>query len=145
MPEVAVRMLGNGDQALLARPAPEVFDEAVDPALADAFLKDPHHHIAAAIAGAELVGFVSGVDYWHPDKARELFVNEVSVARAYRRRGVGLRLMRTMLDHARALGCREAWVMTDVDNRAANGLYRRAGGAAKDGLVMYGYDLADAT
>jgi ribosomal protein S18 acetylase RimI-like enzyme len=140
---VAVRMLADGDQALLGRAAPGVFDNAVDPALADAFLKDAHHHIAAAIDGAQLVGFVSGVDYWHPDKPRELFINEVSVARDHRRRGVGLRLMRAMLDHARALGCRSAWVMTDGGNLAANGLYRRTGDAARDaGPVMYEYDLA---
>jgi ribosomal protein S18 acetylase RimI-like enzyme len=146
MRDVAVRMLADGDRALLGRAAPGVFDRAVDPALADAFLADPRHHIAAAIDGAEVVGFVSGVDYWHPDKPRELFINEVSVARAYRRRGVGVRLMRTMLDHARALGCRNAWVLTERDNPAANGLYRRTGGAATDTWqAMYEYDLAGPT
>jgi ribosomal protein S18 acetylase RimI-like enzyme len=121
---------------------PGVFDRAVDPALADAFLCDPRHHIAAAIDGGRVVGFVSAVDYWHPDKPRELFINEVGVEPGHQRQGIGLRLMRTMLDHARALECREAWVLTDAGNTAANRLYARAGDAERDGrYVMYTYPL----
>jgi ribosomal protein S18 acetylase RimI-like enzyme len=137
---IAVRMLADGDRALLLNAVGGVFDRAVDPALADAFLADPRHHFAAAIDGERLVGMVSAVDYWHPDKPRELFINEVGVAAGYRRRGIGQRLMRTMLDHGRSMGCRDAWVMTDAGNAAANRLYARAGDPARDGrLVMYTY------
>ena len=77
---LVVRLLEDGDQGLLGRVAPEVFDHAVDPLLADAFLRDPRHHLVAAIADDRLVGFVSALDYWHPDKPRELWINEVGVA-----------------------------------------------------------------
>ena len=79
---LVVRLLEDGDQGLLGRVAPEVFDHAVDPLLADAFLRDPRHHLVAAIADNRLVGFVSALDYWHPDKPRELWINEVGVALA---------------------------------------------------------------
>ena len=120
---LVVRLLEDGDQGVLGRVAPDVFDHDVDPALADAFLRDPRHHLVGAIADDRLVGFVSAVDYWHPDKPRELWINEVGVAPAWRRRGVGTRLMQKTLEHARALGCREAWVLTEPDNAAALALY----------------------
>ncbi len=74
------------------------------------------------------MGFVSAVDYWHPDKPRELWINEVSIAPARRNRGVGTRLLQKTLEHARALGCREAWVLTEHDNAAALALYSKLGG-----------------
>jgi ribosomal protein S18 acetylase RimI-like enzyme len=141
-PEVSVRMLRDGDQALLAGAAAEVFAGAVDPALADAFLKDPRHHIAAALDGGRLVGRVSGIDYWHPDQAPELFISGVAVTPGYRRRGIATRLLQEMLDHGRALGCGAAWVMTEHDNEAAHALYRGAGESEMNpGLVLYAYDL----
>jgi len=48
-----------------------------------------------------------------------------------------------MLDHARELGCREAWVLTDADNAAAFALYRKLGGVEKGtDLVMFTFLLA---
>ncbi|MBA3324132.1 MAG: GNAT family N-acetyltransferase [Rhodobacteraceae bacterium] len=126
---VVVRMLRDGDQHLLTGVAGGVFDDPVDPALADAFLRDPRHHMAAAIRAGRLVGFASAVDYWHPDKPSELFVNEVGVAPDARRRGLGLRLMGAMLARGHALGCRQAWLLCEPDNAGANALYARAGGA----------------
>jgi ribosomal protein S18 acetylase RimI-like enzyme len=95
-------------------------------------------HLVGAVADGRLVGFVSAVDYWHPDKPRELWINEVGIAPDWRRRGVGTKLMQTTLDHARALGCFEAWVLTDHKNLAALALYRRAGGVQSGtDLVMF--------
>jgi aminoglycoside 6'-N-acetyltransferase I len=133
-----VRLLKDGDQELLERVDAGVFDRDVDPRWADAFLRDPRHHLVAAIADDRIVGFVSALDYWHPDKPRELWINEVGVASAWRRRGVGTQLMQATLDHARALGCFEAWVLTDSKNPAALALYHKVGGAQSGtDLVMF--------
>ena len=46
--------------------------------------------------------------------------------------------MQATLDHARALGCVEAWVLTDHENPAALALYRKVGGAQSGtDLVMF--------
>ena len=111
---LVVRVLEDGDQSVLERVAPKVFDHDVDPKLAEAFLRDPRHHVIGAIADDCLVGFVSAVDYWHPDKPRELWINEVGVTPDWRR-GRRNRLLEETLEHARALGCREAWVLTEPD------------------------------
>jgi GNAT superfamily N-acetyltransferase len=124
-----VRLLGPGDADLLADPADDVFDDAVVPALAAEFLADPRHHLAAAVADGRIIGFASGVHYVHPDKPAQMFINEVGVAGPWQRRGVGRAVMAALLTQARALGCREAWVLTDDDNVAARGLYAAAGGS----------------
>ncbi|MEJ0043439.1 MAG: GNAT family N-acetyltransferase [Rhizomicrobium sp.] len=123
-----VRMLEKGEAAVLARVAPAVFDNDIEPDLAREFLADPHHHIAVAIDQGVVVAFASGVDYIHPDKARELFVNEVGTAPTHRGRGLGRAVLGALLDRARAVGCKIAWVLTDTDNTPARGLYAALNG-----------------
>jgi aminoglycoside 6'-N-acetyltransferase I len=123
-----VRILRAGDEALLARAAPGVFDYAVRADLAKEFLSDPRHHIAVAIDGDAIVGFASSVHYVHPDKPAELWINEVSVAPAYRQKGLAKMILQTLMSHGRALGCGIAWVLTDTENNAALALYSSMGG-----------------
>ena len=126
---IEVRMLGPGDEEVLARVADDVFDESVDPEAARAFVADPRHHIAVAIDDGLVVGFVSGVHYFHPDKpAPEMWINEVGVAPTHQGRGVGKALLRAFLEAARELGCGEAWVLTDRGNAPAMRLYAGGGG-----------------
>jgi GNAT superfamily N-acetyltransferase len=141
-PPVTVRLLHENDQALLERSEPDVFDHRVDPGLAAATLRDPRHHLVAAVEGDCVVGFASAVDYVHPDKPRALWINEVSVAERLRGRGIGKRLICKLLGHARALGCFEAWVLTDAGSPGACTLYRGLGGS-QDGtdLIMFSFDL----
>jgi len=121
----------SSDAHLFRSVEPGVFDSPIDPLLLSEFLNDPRHHIAIAHDDGLIVGFVSALDYVHPDKPRELWINEVGVAAPYRRRGVGKELMTRLLEHARALGCKEAWVLTDGQNEAANALYRSIVAALK--------------
>jgi ribosomal protein S18 acetylase RimI-like enzyme len=102
------------------------------------------HHLIVAIVGDLVVGMVSAVDYLHPDKPPQLWINEIGVASSYRSRGIGRRMLSAMLDHARTLGCVEAWLLTDDDNLAANKLYRSLRGVA-DPQVMYEFDLTAET
>jgi ribosomal protein S18 acetylase RimI-like enzyme len=123
-----IRLLRPGEEAMLANVADEVFDNPVDPALAAAFLADPRHHLVAALDGDLVVGFVSAVDYIHPDKPAELWINETGVAPTYQGQGIAKQMLAAMLDHGRTLRCGTAWVLTDTTNIAANALYRAAGG-----------------
>ena len=140
--EVIIRMLQPGDAAVLDRVAPDVFDHDVDPRWTADFFADPRHHIAVAIDAGQVVGLASGVHYLHPDKPPELFINEVGVAESHHRRGIARRLLDTLLDHGRALGCVAAWVATDRTNTAATRLYASAGGDRGE-FVLYAFDLAE--
>jgi ribosomal protein S18 acetylase RimI-like enzyme len=139
---VEIGVLNAGEEDILAVVAPGVFDNAVDLRLAREFLADPHHHIAVALDNGVVVGFASGVDYVHPDKPRELFVNEVGTAPSHRGQGIGKRVVAVLLDHGRSLGCVVAWVLTDTDNTAARALYKSAGGKElKTDTVHIEFDL----
>lgn len=138
-----IRLLGPDDRGVLERVAPGVFDHPVEPRWADAFLANPRHHLVVALDDGIVVGMVSALDYVHPDKAPQLWINEVGVAATHRRQGVALRMLRAMLAHGRALGCTEAWVGTEQDNVAARALYERAGGTPEPSL-LYEFPLAPA-
>jgi aminoglycoside 6'-N-acetyltransferase I len=126
--DVAVRVLGRDERAVLDAVAADVFDGPVDPRWAAEFLSDPRHHLAVAVAGGVVVGMASGVHYVHPDKPPELWVNEVGVAPPYQNRGVGRQLLRALFARGREVGCAKGWVGTEVGNAAARRLYRAVGG-----------------
>ena len=141
---VEVRVLGAGDEAVLARVGPDVFDDAVDPRATREFLNDPRHHVAVAIDDGVVVGFASAVHYVHPDKpAPELWVNEVGVASTHQGRGLGKALLRALFAVGRARGCAEAWVLTDRVNEAARRLYSSVGGTDTHDHVMFTFRLDD--
>ena len=126
-----IKLLLAGDEAVLQSVAPDVFDDPIDPAATAKFLTDPNHHLAVAIDDGVIIGFVSAVQYFHPDKPTpELWINEVGVARSHRGQGVARRLMEAVLNVAREQGCTVAWVLTNRSNNAAMHLYARAGGVA---------------
>jgi len=138
-----IKILREDDAAVLADVAPGVFDDPIDPAGMMEFLRDPRHHLAVAIDNGAVVGFVSAVHYVHPDKSRaEMWINEVGVAPAYRRRGLARGLLEAVLEVARALGCIEAWVLTARSNTAGMRLYAAAGGEENaEDAVMFTFRL----
>lgn len=138
---IEIRLLGADDAQVLQNVDPDVFDNPVDPAWTARFLSDPRHHIIVAIDAGLVVGMITAVDYFHPDKAAQLFINETGVAESHRRRGIGIRLLHAMLEHGRAIECNEAWVGTESDNIAARSLYERGGGLSED-FVLYSFDLS---
>lgn len=138
MADVDVRLLGANDAALLSRVAPDVFDGPIDPRWTAEFFADPRHHLVVAIDDGVVVGMVSAVNYVHPDKAPQLFINEVAVAPSHHGRGIGRRMMDRVVTLAMELGCTEAWVLTDRQNAPAMRLYEAAGGAVPpDDCIMY--------
>lgn len=138
--DVAIRLLGRDDAAVLSRVADGVFDHAIDERWTAEFLADPRHHMVVALAGDMVVGMASAVHYVHPDKPPELWVNEVGVAPTQRSRGVGRALLHALLEHGRALGCTEAWLGTEHDNVEARRLYAAVGGEEQS-MVYVTFDL----
>ncbi len=136
-----IRVLGIDDLDLLLAVEPGLFDAPVDPVQARAFLRDPRHHLVAAIEGGRMLAFASGTVLLHPDKSPSLFVNEVGTREEHQRRGLATAVMQRLFDHARGLGCRGIWLATEPDNQEARALYRKLGGQAQD-LVGYAWDGA---
>jgi aminoglycoside 6'-N-acetyltransferase I len=145
---IEIKMLQPGDDCVLAKVAPEVFDNPIDPRLAREFLEDPRHHIAVAIEDGVVIGFASAVHYIHPDKPAELWINEVAVSPAQRGRGIGKAVLKTLFQAGKAHKCTSGWVLTHRTNIAAMALYSSVGGTEgaddsgpSDALLGYSFEL----
>jgi ribosomal protein S18 acetylase RimI-like enzyme len=123
---VTVRRLGPGDEQVVERLA-----EQRPPARAAELLADERTIFLAAFdgEGSQPVGFVLAYELLrrHGDPSR-LFVYEVGVAPAARRRGVATELLRELARIARAQGIRHGFVLTNESNEAAMELYGSLGG-----------------
>jgi ribosomal protein S18 acetylase RimI-like enzyme len=137
---VTIRPILSGEGAALVA-AGGLFDSPPDPATADRFLVTPGHHLLIAYEGETPAGFVSGVELTHPDKGTEMFLYELAVDEAFRRRGIGKALVNALLQLAREQACYDMWVLTDADNEAALATYRTTGTSAESGHVMLTWDL----
>ena len=105
------------------------------------FLADPAHHLFIAYLDGGPVGFVSGVELTHPDKGTEMFLYELAVDERYRERGIGTALSNALRALAVELGCYDMWVLTDADNDAALGTYRKSGATESSTHVMLTWPL----
>lgn len=139
---VTIRLLDHDDLDILLRADETVFDHAIDPRLARAYLAHPDYLIALALDGDIVVGMTSGLFYFHPDKPLEFFVNEVGVAQSHQRRGIAKQLVQTVLGAAKTRGADYAWVGTERDNDAAKALYRSLGGKGQD-MAYYEFNLSE--
>jgi aminoglycoside 6'-N-acetyltransferase I len=140
--DITIRLLANNDAAILDSVNDDVFDNPVRADSARRFLDDPNSMIAVALHDDVVVGMATANVYGHPDKALQLFINEVGVAGAYRRRGLGKKLVRLLLARGREFGCVEAWVATEEDNMPARALYTALNGKEDPSrAVVYTYDL----
>lgn len=144
---IEIRILQSEDASILDHIATDVFDDPIVPQALRKFLDSPHHHLAVAIDQGVVVGFVSAVQYVHPDKGRpELWVNEVGVSPSHQNRGIGKALMQALLEVARNAGCSEAWVLTERNNQPAMRLYKAAGGEEdQEEIVMFTFRLDTVT
>lgn len=138
-PEIAIRLLGPGDEAVLRELA--TGDGSGDP---EGLLADPRTLMLVAFDGERPVGFVLAHELprRHGDRAK-LFVYEVDVAETHQRRGIASALLERLAEFARERGIRTGFVLTEPDNAPANALYRTAGGATHAVNVVWEFDFAD--
>ena len=134
-----VHRVSAGNAELFSSVA-DVFDEPIDPAWLVRYLGSTGHLMVLALDGDLVVGQCAGVLHHHPDKVSELYVDEVGTATSHLRQGVATAMLTELFVWGRELGCAEGWLGTELDNDAANGLYRRFGGA-EDTIKYYEFKL----
>lgn len=121
--------LANPDHAALFDTVhADVFDGPIIPEMLSSYLADPRQHIILATDAGQICGFCSGMHHHHPDKRPDMWINELSVAEPWRRRGLATQLIGALCDHARALDCTEIWVVADP-TEMAEGFYVSLGWA----------------
>ncbi len=124
----------------MAHLAPEVLDASVDPDRLAGFLADPGHIMIVARVDQVVVGKLAAIIHHHPDRAPDLYIDDLAVTPSLQRRGIAQRLLDDAMALGAQLGCAQAWIVTETDNAPARALYegRNAEPAA---VVMYEYDL----
>ncbi len=118
-----IRLVSSGNKEILDRIAPDVFDNPIDPPQFHAFLDDKRHIMFVAVDKGTVVGMASAVEYFHPDKNPQLWINEIGVASTHRMLGIGRGLVEAPLKEAKARGCVSAWLGTDIDNEPAQACF----------------------
>lgn len=141
--KVEFRRIGPEDAGLLQAAAEDVFDDEVDVARAEVFLRDPRNILIVAVAGGLIVGQIQAVAHAHLDAAPDLFIDNLGVTPSWRRRGVARRLIALALEAGRLAGAEEAWVLTELDNAVAQAAYADAGASARQ-VTMFSIDLTTA-
>lgn len=145
-PAVVIRRLGPGDESVLQLLAQDDadFDLEGGPGRrtplpvtsARTYLADSHVLHWTAWAGRDVVGsLVCHVLPMRKEPARELLLYEIGVRSAWRRHGVGRRLISTMTDWMRAEGVVTAWVL--ADNPGAERFYEACGFGPGPGAATY--------
>lgn len=126
---IVVRRVVAADLELLCGQPEGLFDNPVDRAMAEAFLRDPGHEMVAAFEGDLMVSFASGTVLLHPDKARSMFINEVGTRDSHLRQGWAKAVTTALIELARELDCEDGmWLGTEPENGPALGLYRKLKG-----------------
>lgn len=124
------------DLAVLERVDPECFDEPIDPARAARCVASPDVVLMVAVVDGLVIGQCLAVIHRHPDKATELYIDDLAVSPAYQRRAIATRLVEACLAHGREAD--EVWVATEPDNLAAGAFYRALGLESRTALVFEG-------
>ncbi len=141
---VDIEHLSSDNSDLLNRIGPEVFDNPIDKDQLQVFLDDERHFMVIALDDGVVVGMASAVEYLHPDKKPQLWINEVGVASTHRRQGIGRSLVEEMIGIAKKRRCVYAWLGTDIENMAAQRCFGSVpNGEAPQKFLLYEWDLEE--
>ncbi|WP_301006447.1 GNAT family N-acetyltransferase [Mesorhizobium sp.] len=103
---VEIRRLRPDDDALVMPVAEGVFDEPIRPDRLAAYLASPGHFMIVAIIDEIVVGQCAAVIHRHPDKASELYIDEVGVAPPFQRQGIARKMLDAMFERAASMAAR---------------------------------------
>lgn len=132
--------------AALAAGLNGLFDEGMawDEGNGRAFLANPDALLVVARWDGVVCGFLTAYRLPRFDgMGSEVNLYEIGTDEAYRRRGVGRALVAEVTRWAAEVGAANVWVMTEVDNEAAQGLYAATGGERDEpAITMFTYSIA---
>lgn len=136
-----LRRASADDIALFDRIADDVFDEPIVSERLRQYLAEPGHLMILAVDDGVVVGQCAAVIHRHPDKVTELYIDELGTAPARQRQGIGRKMIDAMFEWGRELGCKESWLGTELDNDAANALYRDYQPVENEAIQYYLFQL----
>jgi ribosomal protein S18 acetylase RimI-like enzyme len=140
--DITVRRLGQSDESMLVDIVHRYKARTIELKYATQLLANPLNFLLIAEHQQRAVGFVWGYLLQRLDREKnQLFVYEIEVSPSARRQRVGASLMNFIAAYTKEHRLLEAFVLTDVDNSAAHGLYRSTGATKAEQLsAMFLYD-----
>ncbi len=138
---VKIVILDHSNKHLLSNIAPEVFDHPIKEDSLNDFLNCSRHLMSLALNDDTVVGMASAVEYFHPDKKSQLWINEVGVSPQMRNQGIGRHLVQRLIDEGKKRGCIFAWLGTGTENIPAQKCFESVGKTKSEEFLMYKWDL----
>jgi ribosomal protein S18 acetylase RimI-like enzyme len=133
-----ITQISRDDPSLLER-AVRHFRGVEDADVVRAFADTPSALAFVAADETEILGWCWGHHLARPDSSSMLYVHQLEVAEAHRRRGVGRDLLRAFMEAGDKAGAAKMFLTTGEANVAARSLYESLGGglAAQGPTVNY--------
>jgi len=138
--EIIILDKNNAD--LLNNIAADVFDYKVNPNSLQSFLGCPRHIMLLAVEDNTIIGMVSAVEYFHPDKLSQLWINEIGVTPNKQNAGIGRQLIKKIIAEGKKRDCKYAWLGTDVDNFIAQRCFASVpNGNKPEKFLLYEWEM----
>jgi GNAT superfamily N-acetyltransferase len=119
--------IGAASLDVLKRVADDVFDNPVDFARARACTRSPDYKLVVAVSDGVVIGQARAFLQRQPDDAAWLYVDNLGVTGAWKRKGVASALITRLVDWGRGQGATLVWLGSEPGNDEATGLYRSLG------------------
>ena len=137
---ISIHHITQANTALLDTVDSDVFDHAIDRGRIAAYVADPLHALFVAAEDGLVVGQIRGSVHLQPDRAPDLYIDNLGTAPSHQRRGIASALMKRMLGWGKAQGCTFAWVATENNNGGAQGFYA-AQAFTHDTITMFALEM----
>ncbi|WP_428266073.1 GNAT family N-acetyltransferase [Haliangium sp.] len=124
---VDIITLRSDNVSVLDHVADDVFDEPIKPERVAAYVTEPGHIMLVAVLDGVVIGQVMAVIHRHPDKATELYIDDLAVAPPFQRRGIATRMIEDVCALGKQRGCKEVWLTVDPDNEQGQRFYESLG------------------
>jgi aminoglycoside 6'-N-acetyltransferase I len=96
-----------------------------------------------AVDDGFVVGMASAVEYFHPDKPQQLWINEVGVTPLRRNERIGRQLIESLIAIGREMGCAYVWLGTERNNLPAQRCFASVpNGECPSEFLLYEWDGA---
>jgi len=115
--------INNDNTSHLDNIAEDVFDGPFHKQRFSDYLKQDNHCLVVAVDNGLVIGHIRAVIHRHPDLPGELYIDNVGVTPKYQRQGIATQLVEEIREFGRQANCRDLWVATEANNKAASKFY----------------------
>jgi len=120
---ISIHLINRANTSLLARIADDVFDDDIQHDLLAAYVSDPRHAMMVAEEDGLVVGQIRGNVHLQPDRAPDLYIDNLGTAPSHQRRGIATQLIQALVAWGETQGCTYVWLGTETDNASGISFY----------------------